>query len=198
MQSPAGAVYPSVTSHIDLLPTILDYYGLRIPGELNGVSMRSIIEHPEGEKLHDCVFTEFHRYEVDHDGFGGLQFMRAATSDRYKLALHLLDKDELFDCEKDPYELRNLIDDPEYASVRNDLHDKILDMMNVTRDPFRGYQWKSRSWRPEYAPEWECDGYTRQKRTEPGDIQELDYDTGMPITEFTRFKKKSEKPAGTK
>lgn len=28
-------------------------------------------------KINDVVFTEFTRYEVDHDGFGGLQMMRA-------------------------------------------------------------------------------------------------------------------------
>lgn len=71
-------------------------------------------------------------------------------------------------------------------------------MMNKTRDPFRGYQWRCRSWnKDKYSPEWECDGYTRQKVTEPGELQELDYDTGMPITEFVRYKKKYKKPAGT-
>ena len=197
MKSPENVRYSSVTSHIDLLPTFLDYYGIRIPKELAGVSMRSIIENPETEKLHDEVFCEFHRYEIDHDGFGGLQFMRAAISDRYKLAIHLMDKDELFDCEKDPYELENLIDSEEYSEVRNSLHERILDMMNVTRDPFRGYQWRCRIWRTDCTPEWECDGYTRQKRTELDEIHELDYDTGLPITEFTRYKKKAEKPAGT-
>ena len=198
MKAPQGRVYDHVTSHIDLVPTFLDYYGIKVPGELNGVSMRPIIEDPENNTLHDVVFTEFHRYEQDHDGFGGLQFMRAAISDSAKLAIHLMDKDELFDTVNDPYELKNHIDDPEYSEVRDKLHEDILDMMNRTRDPFRGYQWRCRSWnRDKYSPEWECDGYTRQKVTEPGELQELDYDTGMPITEFVRYKKKYKKPAGT-
>ena len=198
MKAPQGRVYDHVTSHIDLVPTFLDYYGINVPGELNGVSMRPIIEDPENNTLHDVVFTEFHRYEQDHDGFGGLQFMRAAISDKAKLAIHLMDKDELFDTVNDPYELKNHIDDPEYANVRDKLHEDILDMMNRTRDPFRGYQWRCRSWnRDKYSPDWECDGYTRQKVTEPGELQELDYDTGMPITEFVRYKKKYKKPAGT-
>ena len=198
MKSPVGKVYEHVTSHIDLVPTFLDYFGIKVPGELHGVSMRPIIENPESNVLHDTVFTEFHRYEQDHDGFGGLQFMRAAISDNAKLAIHLMDKDELFDSKNDPYELKNHIDDPEYASIRDSLHEKLLDMMNKTRDPFRGYQWRCRSWnKDKYSPEWECDGYTRQKVTEPGELQELDYDTGMPITEFVRYKKKYKKPAGT-
>ena len=57
------------------------------------------------------IFTEFTRYEIDHDGFGGLQIMRAAISKRYKLVIHLLDSDEFYDMEKDPYEINNLIPD---------------------------------------------------------------------------------------
>lgn len=196
MEAPKNVRYPSVVSHIDLLPTFLDYFGIPIHPDLDGVSMRSIVEHPEAEKLHDTVFTEFHRYEIDHDGFGGLQFMRAAISDRYKLALFLTDTDELFDTEKDPYEVTNEIDNPEYRCVRSELHEDILKMMNDTRDPFRGYQWRSRYWSDE-KPEWECDGYTRQKHTADDELRQLDYDTGLPIKEFVRFKKKAEKPAGT-
>ena len=50
------------------------------------------------------VYTEFTRYEVDHDGFGGLQIMRGITDGRYKLVIHLLDTDEFYDLETDPYE----------------------------------------------------------------------------------------------
>lgn len=34
------------------------------------------------KKVNDIVYTEFTRYEIDHDGFGGLQIMRAATGIR--------------------------------------------------------------------------------------------------------------------
>ena len=198
-EAPRGAVYDHVMSHIDITPTILDYFGVEKHPEMPGTSMRPVIENPEGNVLHDTVFTEFHRYEIDHDGFGGLQFMRAAITDRYKMALFLLDeKDELFDCERDRYELENLIDSSEYASVRDELHGRILKMMNDSRDPFRGYQWKVRPWnRDSVKPEWECDGYTRQRRSAKGEPVQLDYDTGLPIKEAVRPKKKSAKPAGT-
>ena len=198
-QAPKGAVYEHVVSHIDLTPTILDYFGIPIHPELAGVSMRPIIEKPEANVLHDLVFTEFHRYEIDHDGFGGIQFMRAAISDRYKLALFLLDEtDELFDCQEDPYELKNLIDDPQYAKVRDSMHERIMKMMNDTRDPFRGYQWRRRPWnRDKVEADWECDYCTRQRPTADDEPRQLDYDTGLPIKEFVRFKKKYDKPAGS-
>jgi Arylsulfatase A and related enzymes len=193
---PENKVYPSVISHIDLVPTFLDYFGLEIPPYLAGVSMKSIIANPETEHLHDTVFSEFHRYEIDHDGFGGIQFMRAAIRDDAKLAIHLLEKqDEMYDTVKDPYELRNVILDPEYESKRDEMHEEILKMMNDTRDPYRGYQWRTRPWNHN-EPDWECDGYTRQRPSGKGELVQLDYDTGLEIKECVRFKRKSKVKAG--
>ena len=191
MQAPAGAVYDSVASHVDLVPTFLDYYGIEIPPSLSGVSMRSIIEHPEGKPLHKYVMCEFHRYEIDHDGFGGLQFMRAAIGDRYKLAEFLTDSDELFDDQADPYEVHNFINDPSYAQVRDEMHEYLMQRMNDTRDPFRGYQWRCRPWNTKDKKDWECDGYTRQRPSGKGELVQLDYDTGMEITETVRYKRKA-------
>ena len=33
------------------------------------------------EKINDEVYLEFTRYETDHDGFGGLQMMRAVVNE---------------------------------------------------------------------------------------------------------------------
>ncbi|NLZ69369.1 MAG: sulfatase-like hydrolase/transferase, partial [Spirochaetales bacterium] len=193
---PINKKYSSVISHIDITPTILDYFGVDLPPVLAGVSMRPIISNPESEHLHDTVFTEFHRYEIDHDGFGGIQFMRGAISDDAKLAIHLLEKtDEMYDTVKDPYELNNIIEDPNYAEKRNKIHESILKMMNDTRDPYRGYQWRCRAWNNN-TPDWECDGYTRQRPSGKGERVQLDYDTGLEIKETVRFKRKSKVKAG--
>ena len=196
-RSPKGAVHHGVTSHIDILPTLLDYFDCDIPPVLQGKTMRPIIEKPN-TPFKDTGFVEFHRYEVDHDGFGGLQFMRAAVTDTHKMALHLLDDtDELYDTVHDRAELKNLIKTKGCEQIRDELHRRILDFMNDTRDPYRGYQWKVRPWNKEYtAPEWEVDGYTRQRPEGPGENRQLDYDTGLEIKEFVRYKNKAKKPAG--
>ena len=131
---------------------------------------------------------EFTRYEVDHDGFGGLQIMRAVTSDRYKLVLHLCDTDEFYDMQEDLYEIHNLIDDERYTEVRNELHDKLIAHMNDTRDLYRGYQWGMRPWRPDFVPNWENEGYTRQRENEEYEPRQLDYDTGLPMETAVRKK----------
>lgn len=177
--------YPA--SHIDLAPTILDYMGIPLPKLLEGKSMLPQIRDTS-VRINDVVYTEFTRYEADHDGFGGLQIMRAATTDRYKLVIHLLDSDELYDMEQDPAEIHNLILDENYREVRNALHDRLLEHMNETRDLYRGYQWACRPWRPEKTPSWANDGYTRQRENEEYEPRQLDYDTGLPMVSSIRKK----------
>ena len=190
MPTPRGEVYSHVASHVDLVPTFLDYYGLKIPPYLSGMTMRNAIENPRETQYRKWAMVEFHRYEVDHDGFGGLQMMRGLVGDRYKLCEFLLDKDEFFDDVTDPYELENLIEDEEYRSIRDEMHEALMKEMNDTRDPFRGYQWRYRYWCPEDKSDWECDGYTRQRPAGIGEIKQLDYETGLEIKENVRPKKK--------
>ncbi|MGI5989567.1 MAG: sulfatase-like hydrolase/transferase [Lachnospiraceae bacterium] len=183
-----GKVENHVASHIDITPTILDYVNVPIPRLLEGKSMLPQINDTQ-VSINDVVYTEFTRYEIDHDGFGGLQMMRAAITEDYKLAIHLYDTDEFYDLKKDPYEVDNLINDPAYAEVRNHLHDLLLNHMNDTRDVYRGYQWAARPWRKDKQPGWSNDGYTRQRENEEYEPRQLDYDTGLEMVSAVRRKK---------
>ena len=178
----------ALVSHVDFVPGVLEYFGLGIPRLLEGKSFWPLVREEEAV-IHEAVFVEFGRYEVDHDGFGGLQLMRSAFDGRMKLVLHLCDTDELYDVRQDPGEVVNLIDDPRYARQRNHLHDLILQHMNDTRDVFRGYCWAVRKWRTDLVPSWSNDGYTRQRENEEYEPRQLDYDTGMPMENAVRRKK---------
>lgn len=183
---PAGKVYKNPISHIDITPTFLDYMGLRVPDPIQGKSIMNIFENPEGVTEVNPVFMEFGRFEIIHDGVGGLQLMRGIFDGRYKLAIHLLDSDEMYDLENDPYEMNNIINDPGYTKIRNMLHDKILEMMNLTRDPFRGYQWGQRKWRPDYKPAagyWMVDGMSRQINITGYEPDQLEFWTGLEVYE---------------
>ena len=183
----AGKVVTEPASHIDLAPTVMDYLGVPVPITMEGRSILPQIEDASA-KINDHVFVEFTRYEVDHDGFGGLQMMRSVVTEKYKLVIHLLDSDELYDLEKDPYEVCNLIDAEAYTQIRNELHDVLIEHMNQTRDPYRGYQWEVRSWRTDKLPRWENAGYTRQRENNPGEPRQLDYDTGLEMETAVRRK----------
>jgi uncharacterized sulfatase len=89
----------------------------------------------------------------------------------------------------DPQEMNNLIDSPEHNKIRDGLHDRILNWMNETRDPFRGYYWERRPWRKDARPAtWDYTLMTRQRENEEYEHRQLDYSTGLPMKEATRKK----------
>ena len=184
-----GIVNEKLASHINITPTIIDFFGEDISKIIEGKSMIPMLENPD-IGIDENVFIEYTRYEIDHDGFGGFQPIRCTFDGRYKLSINLLDKDELYDLEKDPYEMNNLIDAPELEDVKIHLHNDILDWMNKTRDPFRGYQWSERSFRKEPRDvSWENGEMTRQREEdEIYEKRQLDYATGLAMEYAVRKK----------
>jgi uncharacterized sulfatase len=142
-----------------------------------------------------AAVLEFQRYEIEHDSWGGYQPVRCIVRGSLKLVLNLLYSDELYDLDQDPAEVTNLIGDPAYTAVRDELHDQLLEWMYEKRDPFRGPCWERRPWRDSRRLQWKgkfrprpADGYAPQVR---------DYDTGLPTVgvkvEFGDRKPGSEK-----
>lgn len=180
-QAPAGAANASPVSHIDVVPTMLDAAGLEKVDFLEGHSMLHVFQDPS-RQANDTVFIEFNRYEIDHDGWGGFQPIRCAFDGRYKLVVNLHYTDELYDLQEDPGEMRNLIESPEHAAVRDALHDRIIDWMNRTRDPFRGIVWDRRPWKKDRRLRW--NGSTRPRPDDGYEPRMLLYETGLPIEKY--------------
>jgi uncharacterized sulfatase len=184
----SAAATGNPVSHIDLAPTILEHFSVPIPQALHGRSLLPALADPS-RRVNDHIFMEFGRYEIDHDGFGGFQPIRCVYDGRHKLSVNLLSDDELYDLESDPGEMTNLIGSPDYARIRNQLHDVLLDWMNRSRDPFRGYYWERRPWRDDARPAtWDYTGMTRQREEEEYEPRQLDYATGLEMREATRPK----------
>ena len=165
----------------------MEFYGYDIPKTLEGGSMLPLLKDPTAAVRKE-VFIEWGRYEADHDGFGGYQPIRCICDGRYKLAINLLTTDELYDLQTDPSEMVNLIDSDAHAALRNDLHDRLMNWMNVSRDPFRGYYWGRRAWRPDFPVTWANAGFTRQREDDGYLPRELDYDSGLTMKAATRPK----------
>jgi len=183
-----GRVVGGVASQIDLAPTVLNVLGCAAPASMAGESLVPILRG-EAEVSSRPAFIEYGRYEVDHDGFGGFQPMRAVTDGSYKLVVNLLGTDELYDLRADPHEMVNLIDDPEHVRARDRYHDVLLAWMHEVRDPFRGYYWERRPWRSDAPPAtWAGRGMTRQRETDGFEERQLDYDTGLEMTRAVRPK----------
>ena len=184
----AGTVYEKPVSHINIAPTIMEYAGLPVPKVFEGKSLVPVFSDTS-TAVQDAVFIEFGRYENELDGFGGFQPLRAVFDGRFKLVINLLCSDELYDLETDPGEMQNLILSKETAQIRDALHNRLLEWMNDTVDPMRGYYWERRPWRTDArAATWKYTNMTRQREHEEYEPRRLDYSTGLEIESAVQVK----------
>ncbi len=148
-----GRVCDSVISHVDILPTLLDYVGADRPEVLNGTSLRPIFEDSL-PRVRDVALVNFNRFAINLAKYGEFYPVRCAVDHRYKLIINLFETDEFYDLAKDPWERANIIDDPSTTADRDRLHDWLLDEMDRIRDPFRSFRWGDRPWRSVRQPRY--------------------------------------------
>lgn len=119
-----GTVVNALTQNIDFAETFLDYANVAIPSDMQGKSLRALLEQKQkSEDFRDAVY--YHYY--DYPAFHMVKKMYGVRTKRYKL-IHVyddIDEWELYDLEKDPSELTNLINDAKYSDVKMILHKKL-------------------------------------------------------------------------
>ena len=128
-----GSVADAPVRLHDLMPTFLDVADVAVPDGLDARSLRPLLAGDRPDDWPEAVVAEYHGDEF------GLYTQRMIRIGEYKYVYNPPDVDELYDLDEDPAELRNLIDHPDYAAVRADLRDRLLDWMAETDDPLR--QW---------------------------------------------------------
>lgn len=126
---PPGTTSDALTSHVDLMPTLLDLCGVP-PIESHGRSLLSLVRREE-TSWRDSLMREFHGDEF------GLYSQRMLRKERYKLVYNPNDVSELYDLAADPFELRNLALAPEHQELRRALEGDLFQAMLESEDPLR-------------------------------------------------------------
>ncbi len=113
---PQGSATTAPSSHLDIMPTLLDLAGIALPPGLDGRSLRPLFE---GRSLdREARFLEFHP-RIDQRLYN-----HSIVTDGWRLTLYPEGEThwgELFDRESDPAERRNLFHDPAHRSQRDSL-----------------------------------------------------------------------------
>jgi len=122
----ANSNIEQICLNIDVAPTILDYAGVPIPEYMQGSSMRPLMEGKKADWRSSFMFE----YYVDDDFPYAGPDMLAIRTDRYKLVDNDLEEDidELYDLEKDPGEMNNLIALTEYDAVEDVLRQELEEL----------------------------------------------------------------------
>ncbi len=121
---PFAMRYPALVSHrrvesrlvanIDIAPTIYDLAGLPIPKEVNGRSLVPLLRG-QGEWRDDLLI----------EGWGRPTSFMAVHTGRYVYVETVGYASELYDLERDPYQLENRVNDPAYATVVGDMRQRL-------------------------------------------------------------------------
>lgn len=119
-----GKKVSTLTSNVDLAPTILELAGLRGPAEMQG---SSLLPQLKGKKT-NSIPAYGHFYE-SNDGEHKVPKYISLCTDRYKLIRYYeLAEWELFDLERDPNERENRWFDPELSgTIRTEMVRKLLE-----------------------------------------------------------------------
>lgn len=122
-----GTSVEELVMNIDFAPTFLDYAGVDIPEDIQGRSMRPLFE-ARGLRPEWRSSIYYHYYEYPH-GWHKVKRHYGIRNFRYKLIhfYHDIDTWELYDLREDPQEMKNLIDDPSYGDIVDDLRQKLLE-----------------------------------------------------------------------
>ncbi len=104
----------SLVANIDIMPTILDYAGVEIPSNVDGKSLRDIIENPNAKIRESLPLFQL------IESFPSVS-MSIVTKDYkyiyYPYAEKLPAGEELYDLNADRAEMHNQINNPEFADI---------------------------------------------------------------------------------
>lgn len=135
-----GTVIEDLTQNLDFAETFLDYAETEIPNDMQGKSLRPLLEktHNQSEDFRDAVY--YHYY--DYPAFHMVKKHYGIRTKRYKL-MHFyddIDTWELYDLEEDPKEIHNQIDNPKYDDIEDKLRlelAKLQEQYKVTDEEFK-------------------------------------------------------------
>ena len=134
--SPAGARGGQVrafTENVDVMPTILDWLGLEVPAQCDGLSLLPFGRGEAPEDWRQEAHWEYDFRDVVEGRFEaalGLTpdqcTMNVIRGERYKYVHFTALPPLLYDLEKDPGEFTNLAEDPDHQSLVRDYAQKML------------------------------------------------------------------------
>ncbi|MEN9385412.1 MAG: hypothetical protein RLZZ185_153 [Bacteroidota bacterium] len=125
-----GQKSDALVQNLDFAQTFLDAAGVPAPKDMQGQSLIPLMLGKSWNR--DAVYYHYYEYPAEHM----VNRHYAIVTKKYKLIHYYFSSDtwELIDREKDPLELKNVYDDPAYASIRKTLHRQLEALRSKYKD----------------------------------------------------------------
>lgn len=124
-----GSNIKQMVLNVDIAPSILEMAGVKEPKQMQGKSFLPLIK---GEQVpwRDKFFYEYYW----ESNFPQTPTQFAIRTDQYKFirSQGIWDIDQLYDIQKDPYEVNNLIRNPQFQGLTKKLNQDLFDWLQQT------------------------------------------------------------------
>lgn len=123
----AASVNKDIITNIDFAPTLLNLANIKTNQKMQGDSFKSILKGQTPKDWQQAMYYHYYEFPFWHH----VQPHYGIRTQKYTLAhfYYNIDVWEFYDLEKDPHQMNNIINDPQYANVINDLKLKLKDLM---------------------------------------------------------------------
>jgi arylsulfatase A-like enzyme len=127
-----GSINKDLVSNLDFAETILDMAGVKIPSDMQGLSMVPVLKGKTPASWRKEHYYHYYEYPAVHS----VKRHYGISTERYKLIHYYYDIDEweLFDLKSDPQEMKNVYNNPAYTSIKTDLHKRLEKLMVKYKD----------------------------------------------------------------
>jgi len=123
----AGSVNEDIITNIDFAPTLLELAGISTTQKMQGTSFVPVLEGNTPKDWQDAMYYHYYEFPFWHH----VQPHYGIRTQKYTLAhfYYNIDVWELYDLEKDPGQVNNIYNDPNYAEVIAELKVKLKNLM---------------------------------------------------------------------
>jgi arylsulfatase A-like enzyme len=116
-----------MVQNIDYAPTFLDIAGLEIPKEIQGISMKPLLNAEKNLDWREAVYYHYFEFPNEHM----VKRHYGIRNERYKL-IHFyfeIDEWEFYDLQNDPSEMNNLINNPSYNETIQKMKEELKELI---------------------------------------------------------------------
>ncbi len=127
-----GSVNGELVSNLDFAPTFLELAGVDVLQDMQGRSLEKFLQGRKVSDWRQSIYYHYYEYPAVHMA----KRHYGVRTKRHKLIhfYHDIDAWELYDLEKDPEELNNVYDNPDYAAVVQELKTELKRLQELYGD----------------------------------------------------------------
>jgi arylsulfatase A-like enzyme len=133
---PVGGTSDALIGAIDMVPTLCGLAGIAPPADCAGANYSVVIQGEDAPVRDAQLIMHIAKGNASGGDEHPAPLFRGVRTGRYTYAVGEYGGLCLFDNVADPYQLKNLITDTEYAALRKELRDRLAHWLKRAGDPF--------------------------------------------------------------